>query len=678
MRLRHPGPRLAAAALAPVLAMTGLALAAPARAASCPSSGGVHVPEADASGEVVFRGHGWGHGLGMSQYGAQGAARLGCSASDILTRYYAGSKVATASMPDQVLLRMLNNGYRVDIVAQTGAVTWDLQGCSVGAAGCPPKQPKGAFWQLRLDGTGTSYVLRDPALPAGSQVVWQGGSPDQKLRLRHSGTVVHETTWKGSSIYLDRRLKWDLTRFAIDTSGSGTQRLDAVQLINDTSTGSAMDKYLWGIAEVPVSWTNGAHEALKAQAIAARTYAAKRAGKVLMPTPADQNYTGYAKEAEDAGFTDSDGHNLRWKAAVDSTSRQVVRSASGGGLIDTFYSSSVGGYTEDERYVWGPDTPSLRMVDDSRWEMASSNPAAYRSWAEGFSLAKIASTFGFQSVTAVSVPRRGAAGRVAGVKITGFRSGKLVSTYVDGWDVRQALGLRSPGFEISVRAIGGPGAVPVVGDWDGDGSTDLGWWKAGKVALQVTDDTGTWTKRFWFGRAGDVPVVGDWDGDGVDDVGVFRNGTWYLRNGTSGPTTRSFVFGTKGDRPVVGSWNGTDLGIGVVRKGRWLLRDTVTPGAPARRFYYGRSTDLPVVGDYDGDGRSTPGIRRNKRFYLHDTLTSGAADHIYTYGLASDRVLTGDWDGDGRTTLGFVRDRTFSLRDLPRGGAPTSVVVFSG
>ena len=59
-----------------------------------------------------------------------------------------------------------------------------------------------------------------------------------------------------------------------------------------------MDKYLWGIAEVPASFPAAA---LKAQAIAARTFAAKRTGRVLMPTPADQNYTGWKKETEGTG-----------------------------------------------------------------------------------------------------------------------------------------------------------------------------------------------------------------------------------------------------------------------------------------------------------------------------------------------------------------------------------------
>ena len=44
-----------------------------------------------------------------------------------------------------------------------------------------------------------------------------------------------------------------------------------------------------------------------------------------------------------------------------------------------------------------------------------------------------------------------------------------MTAYLDGWDVRQALGLLSPGFEITMRTIGGAGAQPIVGDWDGDG-----------------------------------------------------------------------------------------------------------------------------------------------------------------------------------------------------------------
>lgn len=669
------GMVLSAALTATLTGAAGGTLPAHAAAATCPPSGGVAVPEATANGDVVVRGHGWGHGLGMSQYGAQGAARLGCHAAQILTRYYTGSTVGTARMPSSVLLRMLDNGYRADVAARTGAVTWDLAGCT---AGCPPRQPKGSTWALRLNPSGSRYVLWDLGTPARTRV-WRGGGPGRSLLLRHSGTVVRLTTWRGGSVYLDRRLRWDRTRFAIDPSAPATQRLDAVQVITDNSAGTGMDKYLWGIAEVPVSWTNGSHEALKAQAIAARTYAAKRAGQVLMPTPADQNYAGYDKEAQDAGFRDNAGRNLRWRAAVDATSRRVVRSAATGAMIDTFYSSSVGGWTEDERYVWGPAAPYLRPVDDSRWDRASSNPAGYRSWARGFSWATLAQRFGFRTVTGISVPSRGSAARVRGVAVTGFRAGTRVTTYLDGWTVRQTLGLLSPGFEISVRHIGGARARPLSGDWDGDGRDEPGWWRAGDVALRMTDRSGHWVKRYHFGRAGDRPVVGDWDGDGRDEVGVFRAGTWRLRRAQSGgPPDRIFRYGVAGDRPVLGRWKGHGVGVGVVRGGRWLLRGSVTAGPPTIRFRYGLRTDTPVVGDWDGDGRTTVGVRRGSRWLLRDTLATGRVSRSFRYGVTADRPVPGDWDGSGTVTAGVARGRLFYQRNAAGGGRSSAVVRFRG
>lgn len=684
-------------AMVPVLALcaTGLvtvattATAPPARAAACPASGGVALPKATSTGDVVFRGGGWGHGLGLSQYGAQGAARLGCSATQILTRYYAGTKVSTRATPSSISLRMLDKGYRVDVTAVTGDVTWELEGCTPGApapSGCAPVQPKAARWQLLLDETGTQYVLWDLAVTPRA-LVWQGGSPGQPLRLRHSGTVVRLTTWKGSSIYLDRRLRWGHTRFAVTTPGPATGRLDGVQVIEDDATGTAMDKYLWGIAEVPASFPA---QALKAQAIAARTYAAKRAGRVLMPTPADQNYTGYAKESEGTNAV----WGTKWRAAVDATSGKVLVSTSNGALIDTFYSSSMGGHTEDERYVWGLEAPFLRAVDDSRWELASSNPAGNRSWAKGVSWATLASKLDFTRVTSISVPKRGAATRKAGVKVTGFKatgskstrskSTALVTTYVEGWDVRQAFGLLSPGFEISMRRIGGPAATPIVGDWDGDGRDELGWFRGGDIALQMRDKNGTWVKRYRYGKAGDVPVVGDWDANGTDSVGVFRAGTWLLRNAQSaGVPSLSFAYGAAGDHPVVGTWKKASgrvaPGIGVVRAGVWKLRTSPTAGPAQMSFRFGRTKgDVPVVGDWDKNGTTTVGVRRSKRWLLRDRASGGPATRTFRYGAVTLRPVPGDWDGNGSTTAGVVDHRTFQLRDRTGGGKATAVVTFTG
>ncbi len=364
------------AALATALLGSGLTVAAAgpsapaAVAATCPSAGGVQVPEASAAGDVVFRGHGWGHGLGMSQYGAEGAAKLGCTYAQILSAYYPGSALRTETMPTSIFLRMLNNGGRADVTAESGPVRWEAVDSS--GARTVVTQPKGTTYRLYRDASRTR--LRIFSVGANKDV-WTS-TPGQVVRLSHTGTVVRLTTYVWSSgAYArstDRRLRWDYTQFSYDGSW-----FDAVQVIRTNSFGSGMQKYLWGIAEVPTLFPT---MALRAQAVAARTYAARLGGgslaRPLMPTPADQNYTGFAKESEDATYGN------RWKSAVDVTDNRVLRDGNGNFVV-TYYSSSMGGRTEDVRYVgWSAGAvPYLRGIDDSRWEMASWNKPAYRSWA---------------------------------------------------------------------------------------------------------------------------------------------------------------------------------------------------------------------------------------------------------------------------------------------------------
>src|SRR5262245_28166750 len=103
-------------------------------AASCPSSAGrqiANAPDPVPREPIVFRGHGLGHGLGMSQYGAQGAARLGCGYRRILTTYYQGAHVATAAMPSTVTVRMTENTRWAWVDSLTGSVTWRTGGRTV-------------------------------------------------------------------------------------------------------------------------------------------------------------------------------------------------------------------------------------------------------------------------------------------------------------------------------------------------------------------------------------------------------------------------------------------------------------------------------------------------------------------------------------------------------------------
>jgi hypothetical protein len=113
-----------------------------------------------------------------------------------------------------------------------------------------------------------------------------------------------------------------------------------------------------------------------------------------------------------------------------------------------------------------------------------------------------------------------------------------------------------------VFVYGAPGWIPVVGDWNGSGTTTIG---------VVDPATMTWRLRdlnspgapdiapFRFGAPGWVPVVGDWNGDGVTSVGAIdpQTGVWYLRNENSAgpPDAGTFAFGLAGWRHLAGHWS---------------------------------------------------------------------------------------------------------------------------
>ena len=71
----------------------------------CAPAGGSAIADPDLpSGDFVLVGGGWGHGAGMSQYGAQGAGLLGCTATQILTTYFPGTSITTVPQPDLVVI----------------------------------------------------------------------------------------------------------------------------------------------------------------------------------------------------------------------------------------------------------------------------------------------------------------------------------------------------------------------------------------------------------------------------------------------------------------------------------------------------------------------------------------------------------------------------------------------
>jgi hypothetical protein len=108
---------------------------------------------------------------------------------------------------------------------------------------------------------------------------------------------------------------------------------------------------------------------------------------------------------------------------------------------------------------------------------------------------------------------------------------------------------------------------PLVGDWNGSGTAKVGAFRPSDGTFYLDyNGSGTWegcgTDRcLQIGMLNDSPLVGDWNGSGSTKVGVFRpsDGTFYLDYDGSGSwngcgTDRCLQIGLSGDRPLVGKW----------------------------------------------------------------------------------------------------------------------------
>ncbi|MEA3213423.1 MAG: hypothetical protein QOE70_6480 [Chthoniobacter sp.] len=200
---------------------------------------------------------------------------------------------------------------------------------------------------------------------------------------------------------------------------------------------------------------------------------------------------------------------------------------------------------------------------------------------------------------------------------------------------------------------GNLGDIPLVGDWNGDGTTTVGIYRPATSTffLHSSNSSGPGEVAFQYGNAGDLPIVGDWDGNGTVTVGVFRpsNATFYLRNSnTSGFGDVAVQFGVSTDIPIAGDWDGngtTTIGNYRPADSRFRLRNSNTPGNPDFSFNYGLYGDKPIVGDWNADGTTTIGVFRSGYFYLRNSNSPGVSDQAIPFSGSGFLPLAGDWDG---------------------------------
>lgn len=243
------------------------------------------------------------------------------------------------------------------------------------------------------------------------------------------------------------------------------------------------------------------------------------------------------------------------------------------------------------------------------------------------------------------------------------------------WVLRNT-NLPGPAATITVTFGGLPGDLPVTGDWDGDGLTDLGIFRNGTFLLGVFHTTTPCAgcapitvvetqPEFTFGQAGDRPIAGDWDGDAVDEVGVFRTtnigGTFLLRKTTKTTirpcgfcnpitittvATESHDFGGPGDLPVTGDWDGDGKDtIGVFHPaavGSFTMTDDFVE--PNILFPFGTVGDLPLSGDWTATKLDRVGVfRPSTATMMLATQLFADPDLNFVFGTAGDLPVSGRW-----------------------------------
>jgi Beta-propeller repeat len=248
---------------------------------------------------------------------------------------------------------------------------------------------------------------------------------------------------------------------------------------------------------------------------------------------------------------------------------------------------------------------------------------------------------------------------------------RIESTFNDSVGVYDSsalqFSLRNPlsnGGANATINFGSAGDLPVVGDWNGDGETEMGVYDSTsgqftlrrKLCPSICVNVSTTVN---FGQAGDLPVAGDWDADGDDTIGVYRpsTGQFLLADSLSSnpPITHTVNFTASGNIvPLAGDWNGDGQDtvgfyvspISLASVGRFQLtnQDAANPTSNIISKF-GSLNEKPVAGDWDGDGRDSVGLWSSTSGLF--SLTNNNSNIAISFRLqeAGDFPVVGDWDG---------------------------------
>jgi len=381
-----------AATSTPVAPAADALAAGPAPAADAPARRGAG---------VRLTGNGFGHGHGMSQYGAQAQAQAGRGHGRILAFYYPGTSTERVGGAVSVLISADTSS---DVVVSRRA---GLKVSSPGRVSPRPLTREGATrWRLTPTGGG-----RDTKV-----------SYYQGRRWHAWRSLPGQAQFSAGGAPITLHLPGGSTRAYRGALRSAAPSADAAR---DTVNVVPLDTYLRGVVprEVPALWEP---QAVQAQAVAARTYAAYERARPLArhyqicDTTACQVY---------GGATDEHPASDR---AVRATRGQVL--TADGKPAFTQFSASNGGWTSAGGFSYLP-------------AKADRFDTSYRGWTDTVTYAEMESAFpALGSVRGVQVVERDGhgqwGGRVQRIRIDGSRA----STLVSGETFRSYFGLHSSWF----------------------------------------------------------------------------------------------------------------------------------------------------------------------------------------------------------------------------------------
>ena len=481
----------------------------------------------------TFQGSGWGHGVGLSQYGTKGLTELGasfcsntssCSSNEVVSYYFQGTSVKqlseiSLSSPDiatnnnALWVGLARNARSINLTTLPSSSPPTLSICQenlpqvagvqafLSSRGFDPGTVDGAFGERTANalknyqasvGIGQSGTINDETLnKIKSDATSDGPCESDFGPLKIAGGATINVIYSNGNCYFTGHpllskvpascnigISWSdggRIRVGPREHKHGILKLRSKNVSSGFHVSLAVniEKYLYGLAEMPSHWNV---KALEAQALVGRSYAVFQYLKQNIPSEKTDTDAGLSSSRKDycwchIGSTASSQYYYgylkeiagpNWVQAVNNTSGKVITYDGGytqSTVVQAFYSSSTGGKTNDNVVGFGSATPwpYLKTVDDP-WSVDNrvGNPKA--AWSYDFSSYQLSKnilcgdTPCFDAITDIYVSSVSESGAALQVTMKGFKNGSAKTVTKSGRNIKSQLGFTSHYFKTSSQS----------------------------------------------------------------------------------------------------------------------------------------------------------------------------------------------------------------------------------